>query len=701
LYPTYGDYNVNTPPPRPLMSVDPSTGASTEHLATTNTNWYMVYPMESDIVATYVDTTGETPAIAKRVSGVWSQHPNSDISGQHVFDAIVWNGDWYVCGAGPVNLALDSTPGVVWKSTDNGATWTTDLSVGGAAGQASRIYAFFPYDDRLYVQHVMNFNTQTGAWWLPTTGGTWTFDAAARPLQTDDTPMEVRRFGSRLYYHGTLGGMSLQTNTGEWKPSAITTPIDLKYVPTDRSTAEQKAFDDIWSYDVTDDGTRMYMLAQDGLLYTSTDGTTFTAVLSGERLPGQLRAVACVGNEVYLGTHGGQIYKGVSTAWSTSDIVWETFHNDPTSRGWVLVDQSTPAVSFRESQFIRSDASSTGAASAVPRLYWNTPQTRVAGRTFEMKVNRANDAYYFAGFGQSAGGGYAGSYAAFINDAGRYRLHGGSGNAIPICNPTGVIGTKWPGYEIRVVLLATGYNVYGRGFEFPSTYDDRNAARGRWAILGRNRTEAQATGLYPIWNSVGAVAKMTNIDYMRVLDIAAPTETVVDTFTRADGALGSAETGGAYDTTGTWTVSSNQAMSTDTSGVAIRAVIDSNLADGLLEVTISNVSATSFGGLVFRRVDANNYWSAFYNGTNFQVEKFVAGVGTNVFTVADAATGGTISVTMCGPSITIHRGTNGATHTTDITSTDLQTADIHGMFLVQTTTNIRFDNLRLWGSLAP
>jgi hypothetical protein len=705
IYPTYGDYNTNTEPGLDLVSVNPSTGVVTQHLTDINTSFFSVKPVGSDIIVPYWDPIANTPGLALRVGGVWAEDASGDVVPPHLFDAVAWDGAWYISGA-----RIDSgttSSAVVWKSTDSGANWTVDLVMGSSTTLATRIYAFFEYDDRLYVQHALNFSLQTGAAFLDLGNPTWQTTATQRPLSTGSataTSSEVRRFGTRLYWHGTIGGKSFQTNTAEWFPTAITNPTDIQSVPLDRSAANTIRFEDAWTYDITDDGTRMYVLGQDNLLYTSSDGDTFTVVLTGEKLPGGLRSVACVGSDVFLGNHGGQIFRSSAVAWSTTDLLWETFHDDPTtSRGWVKVDASTPQMFFRGSQFIKSAASTTGGSFGVPRLYYNTAFTRAAGLTCEVKVNSiafANPRFRM-GFMQTSGANTASNAQFGFQSATPYIAVPASSAFVQVIDPSAGATMTWPGREYRVVLEATGSVVYSRGFGYPAIYDDREASQGDWFPVGRERTDATAS-LFAGFTVDGSHQSGVNIDYLRVFSGDAPAKTISDTFTRADSGvtIGSAETGGAYTVTGTWGISSNQGQSLDTSGLATYARIASGIADGLLEVTVTGAGITSEMGLVFRYVDSTNYWRAYYTGVNFVVDRTVASVVTTEYTVADAASSGTIAVTMMQDKIAVHRGTNGVTYGTTITSSVHQSATIHGLMTNQTVTTGRFDNFFLYGPVA-
>jgi len=117
-------------------------------------------------------------------------------------------------------------------------------------------------------------------------------------------------------------------------------------------------------------------------------------------------------------------------------------------------------------------------------------------------------------------------------------------------------------YITAIVLRTVGAYFFVKGGAFTS-----------WTLLWAGGLDTQAT-LYPLLSSYNAAA---NVSYMRI-----PTRTFIppvcayDTFTRANGALGSTETSGpdgqattarAWESGGaTWAIASNEAVNTPTEG---------------------------------------------------------------------------------------------------------------------------------------
>lgn len=97
-----------------------------------------------------------------------------------------------------------------------------------------------------------------------------------------------------------------------------------------------------------------------------------------------------------------------------------------------------------------------------------------------------------------------------------------------------------------------------------------------------------------------------------------------DTFKRADGALGSTDSGAAWATwAGGWVVSGQTAVPGATG--TRRSVIDVGLADGSVEM-IGVYNGGPVMALIFRGIDNSNFLRArITSGTAFQIDKIVAG----------------------------------------------------------------------------
>lgn len=181
-----------------------------------------------------------------------------------------------------------------------------------------------------------------------------------------------------------------------------------------------------------------------------------------------------------------------------------------------------------------------------------------------------------------------------------------------------------------------------------------------------------------------------------------------DDFTRADSALtlGSAAIGGAWTvgsntdggTLPVWGISSNQAYLVSTgTNVDRHAWLEAGVPDGRLLVTLvtANPEASVKAGLLFRRVDANNFWMARVNNSTDQLllEKRVAGTVTAVQTVALVlAAGQTIALQVVADGPLISVLVDGALLVDEYADADLQLGTKHGIAANNTTGNPRFDS---------
>lgn len=159
---------------------------------------------------------------------------------------------------------------------------------------------------------------------------------------------------------------------------------------------------------------------------------------------------------------------------------------------------------------------------------------------------------------------------------------------------------------------------------------------------------------------------------------------VTDTFTRADSAvsLGSTEGGTAgvlvwQVDQGTWGVQSNRAYNISTA-----ANDRIYIASGVSDCTVTEVVgvAGGFGGILFRRTDASNYWRVYWDATTIYLDKVVAGVASNVSAAQVVANGDIVSVVLSGVNIVVKL--NGVTIAA-LTRSDAfsQTGTGHGLYL--------------------
>lgn len=133
--------------------------------------------------------------------------------------------------------------------------------------------------------------------------------------------------------------------------------------------------------------------------------------------------------------------------------------------------------------------------------------------------------------------------------------------------------------------------------------------------------------------------------------------TAFDTFTRANGAIGRADSGQLWAVGGgTWTVASNAAAAAADGGTGPLVTLPVRRPDGTLSCVVTGTSGVH--GLVFRYVDGNNYWmiardNGVFYGNGVFIHKVVAGVVTLYGPISLPSSPTTFRVAMLGTRIRI------------------------------------------------
>jgi len=152
---------------------------------------------------------------------------------------------------------------------------------------------------------------------------------------------------------------------------------------------------------------------------------------------------------------------------------------------------------------------------------------------------------------------------------------------------------------------------------------------------------------------------------------------------------GGATSGLAYTEVGTWGVSGGAcSCSALSGGLGFRYLPISSP-----DVIVSCVATRAAGvmGVVARYEDANNYIIAYHDGTNFKVDKVVAGTTTNLSsTVRTYTAGANIRLTIRGTSAVGQYNFLASSSVTVPASTSVN----HGLYT--TNTGNTFDNLQYW-----
>ena len=244
-----------------------------------------------------------------------------------------------------------------------------------------------------------------------------------------------------------------------------------------------------------------------------------------------------------------------------------------------------------------------------------------------------------------------------------------------------------------------------------------NAANARWAgetediyltitnlrLWGDARTESHSS-IHVVEKAIEQIQAITPISADTTL--ALEEMPVRDRFTDANGTALAAHLPDKNELRGAWTIDAGgfdiQTNRANNTAAVSRAVINSGISDGVV-CCDTHMMAASPGtyeiGIIFRRVDANNYWTWKYDhGPTVVLRKTVAGVPTVVWSSALGVQhqyNYHLMVKLRGNEIRCYLG--GILRTTQY-DTDLQTATWHGLFAAQES-GMRWDNFEVFQML--
>lgn len=158
---------------------------------------------------------------------------------------------------------------------------------------------------------------------------------------------------------------------------------------------------------------------------------------------------------------------------------------------------------------------------------------------------------------------------------------------------------------------------------------------------------------------------------------------LLDTFTRADGALGAAEVGGAWLAgTGTFGIVSGKAVCTALGGSFAAATLNAPQPDVTVSATfVTPTAGTGIYGLVWRYVDAANFWVTLFNAGMVQNYSVTAGAFGAAPGGTFARVGGvahTLAVSVVGTTATV--SVNGVQVVAPFTVTARATATRVGLY---------------------
>jgi hypothetical protein len=177
-----------------------------------------------------------------------------------------------------------------------------------------------------------------------------------------------------------------------------------------------------------------------------------------------------------------------------------------------------------------------------------------------------------------------------------------------------------------------------------------------------------------------------------------------DDFNRANGTLSGAtpsDGGSAWTVSfGTFAVDTNKAK--ETSGAAhCNADLEASETDGTVQVTLSTLGSADIG-LVFRKVDANNFWFVYENTSGVVLKKMVAGSPSTVaFALPTTADGDVLSVVLSGDTITVKRNGSNALSPATVTDATHNTGTRHGLYVSLGGGSERADDFGFTGTSPP
>lgn len=253
---------------------------------------------------------------------------------------------------------------------------------------------------------------------------------------------------------------------------------------------------------------------------------------------------------------------------------------------------------------------------------WYPAQTRAAGLVFICKANMTvTNQVSLMGFHNAQSGRPDFAVLSFDN-AGTIDLYNGGGFLVQNLESYTAV-THWA----AIVLKAAGAYYFIKGGTFTN-----------WTLLYMGGNDTTAT-LYPCVTSYNTTDSW---DSVRIPDLTwLPTPLAYDTFTRANGALGSTETTGPDSqvvSARTWTlqagsltIQTNRAHSSGVNGQTDIATIDPGdndiVATGITH--LGQAATNSKAGILLHFSDTSNYWFTWWeSGGNFYIYELNGGSAT-------------------------------------------------------------------------
>lgn len=307
-----------------------------------------------------------------------------------------------------------------------------------------------------------------------------------------------------------------------------------------------------------------------------------------------------------------------------------------------------------------------------PLLYYAS-QARAAGRALMADVTpyTAGDDGAFVGWhlGSSFTSGASIKGVIYFQNGGTILSYNGS------AAPTIGAWVTATAYAVAIIIKSTGYYILVKGGIYTN-----------YTLLWMDTTITTD----PVTPVCDVYSIQIDLDNFRIPDsLYLPPCAAYDTFTRANGALGTSETAGPdgqavtgrawTDQIGTWEIASNKADPSALSGAIGIATVNAGVADVLVDAAITQTLLKS--GIVVRYVDSSNYIAAYYDGTNAKLDKVVAGSTTSVISAAKTYAAGAVLRVICqGTSFSLFYNGAQVGSTSTISDAGLQSGTLHGLY---------------------
>lgn len=306
LYAGYGDYGSNTGPIA-VRAYDPTLGGFTDSMLTSATEAIYIYrEIDGRLYAPNIDTRGGGSGYAVGNPGIdgaldsWTDQITVD--GVHMFDMNTFNGSDLFLGG-----TAGNGDGIVYRSTDSGATWQESLRMPAGVGAPNnetyadiRVHGLGLYQGKLYAD-MEQIGVFSGGGIYYTSGKkalpSMVFDGTAwttgPTLTTSGYMAHPEEFAGKLIYlTDGLFASKLYGYNGKRVAQAY------------NAKGKNAGSDFIYDYTIVDGA--LYALTADNRVITTTDLATWSLIGIA---PSDTRSIGVLDGTLYLGGVHGVLYR--------------------------------------------------------------------------------------------------------------------------------------------------------------------------------------------------------------------------------------------------------------------------------------------------------------------------------------------------------------------------------------------------------